>query len=301
MTALQSTRHSAYNIEDKFFLIPEALSAKIGYEESLILTRIQYWVGVCGKSLANENGLWIYNSQNEWKKQFPFFSLYKIKKIIRSLEGKGILISKKANAKKCNHTKWYSIDFDKLNDLVKPVKSMCKKIYSKSTNRLVENQLIYKEQKNNYTNKTSSIVKKQESDKKIVDEKVLEEDLFEFKDKRRSDDKPKSLVRQETTEKSSETSALTYEEMCIVKEMISVWNEEFRYSLKPIKAFCNKKTEKLLLNLYVQVFDSDIEKWRNYALMVNSSKFLMGEKEAKNSFKAVFSWLIKEDVVLEVL
>ena len=126
---------------DRFFIVPEALILKIGYEESLILSRIEYWLGVCGKSILNERGLWIYNSQNEWKKQFAFLSLYKIKKIIKSLEMKGLLISKKVNAKKCNHTKWYSIDFHKLNDLLTHSKSMNlidKKISPKATNRLVE-------------------------------------------------------------------------------------------------------------------------------------------------------------------
>ena len=65
-----------------FFTIPEFLSNKIGYEESLVLTRIKYWIKVCGKTLSDNQGLWVYNSQKQWQKQFQCFSLYKIKKII---------------------------------------------------------------------------------------------------------------------------------------------------------------------------------------------------------------------------
>ena len=49
--------------------------------------------------------------------------------------------------------------------------------------------------------------------------------------------------------------------------------------------------------MYKNVFNSDLDKWREYALAVNSSQFLMGEKDTKNNFKAVFSWLIKEETI----
>ena len=87
----------------------------------------------------------------------------------------------------------------------------------------------------------------------------------------------------------------------IAKKMIFIWNEEFKYSLKPIKAYYNEAITKQLYFLYCEKFESDIENWNNYVLMVNSSKFLMGEKETKKDFKAVFQWLIKEEVVQTIL
>jgi hypothetical protein len=52
--------------------------------------------------------------------------------------------------------------------------------------------------------------------------------------------------------------------------------------------------------LYKNVFNSDLDKWREYTLKVNSSQFLMGEKKTRNNFKAVFSWLIKEETIEKV-
>lgn len=99
-------------------------------------------------------------------------------------------------------------------------------------------------------------------------------------------------------EHSSNTEvAVTKEEQEKAKEMLSIWNEEFKYSLKPIKAFSNKKIAKRLYNLHQTQFNSNLEEWRNYALKVNSSKFLMGEKESKTGFKAVFQWLTKAEIV----
>jgi hypothetical protein len=79
--------------------------------------------------------------------------------------------------------------------------------------------------------------------------------------------------------------------------MIYIWNKVFEYSVNPIKAYSNKKNQIKLLNLYRKKFNSDLDKWREYACKVNSSQFLMGEKKTKNNFKAVFGWLIKEETI----
>jgi len=179
MSKLLSFKKEAFCQKDRFFMIPETLSSHIGYEEALVITRIKYWILHNGKELAGEDGYWIYNSMQEWLKQFSRFSLYKLKKTITSLERKGLLLSKKANAHKGNHTKWYSINFEKLDALsikkgildknahistkTRASEYQDKKIYSnsKSTNRLVENQPIIK-QRYNYTNKSSYLERKEE-------------------------------------------------------------------------------------------------------------------------------------------
>ena len=88
--------------------------------------------------------------------------------------------------------------------------------------------------------------------------------------------KASSPKNQQLMEHSSNTEvAVTQKEQEKAKEMVSIWNEEFKYSLKPIKAFSNKKMAKRLYNLYQTQFNSNLEEWGNYALKVNSSKFLM--------------------------
>jgi len=87
----------------------------------------------------------------------------------------------------------------------------------------------------------------------------------------------------------------------IAAQMVDLWNKVFEHSVNPIKAYASKNNQEVLLTLYKTIFNSDLNNWREYALKVNSSQFLMGEKETKNNFKAVFSWLIKPETVEKIL
>jgi DNA-binding PadR family transcriptional regulator len=87
----------------------------------------------------------------------------------------------------------------------------------------------------------------------------------------------------------------------VTQTMVDLWNKVFEYSISPIKAYSNKRNEQILLNIYRTVFNRDLNNWREYALKVNSSQFLMGEKDTKNNFKAVFGWLIKEETIERIL
>ena len=87
----------------------------------------------------------------------------------------------------------------------------------------------------------------------------------------------------------------------VARTMVDLWNKVFEHSVSPIKAYSNKKNQKTLLNIYQIIFNSDLNNWREYALAVNSSQFLMGEKATKNNFKAVFSWLIQEETIEKIL
>ena len=83
--------------------------------------------------------------------------------------------------------------------------------------------------------------------------------------------------------------------------MVDLWNKVFEYSIDPIKAYRNKINDPKLVRIYKTIFNSDLDEWRKYAYKVNSSQFLMGEKQSKNNFKATFSWLIKEETIEKVL
>lgn len=242
---------------ENFLIVPETLSFEIGYEAALILTKIQYWINVSGKTIAGEEGLWIYNSYEQWKKQFHCFSLYKIKKLFANLEESGFLISKAINAKRWDHTKWYSINFAKVISVKKYSQYRHESVSRRSIDRSVENQSIYYKQKYNYIKKSSSIKEAQ-----VVTDIVAKEEN-------------------------------------IPSQMISVWNEVFAYATKPIKAYNSKKNTATLLQAFAELFQYSLEQWREYAIKVNSSRFLMGEKKA--SFRASFAWLIKEETIQKIL
>ena len=137
-----------------------------------------------------------------------------------------------------------------------------------STNRFVENEQIIIT-KNSYTNKSS--YKKNDAELENALKEKIEENCIKPNEKE------------------------------IISKMLYIWNKVFEYSISPIKAYSNKKNQEVLLNLYKTAFSGDLNNWREYACKVNSSQFLMGEKKTKNNFKAVFSWLIKEETIEKIM
>jgi len=279
-------------------LVDVKTATLLGEAESILLNQMIYWLSKCGRKVAGQEEKWIYNSLAEWHKQFSYWSMYKLRKTIKSLEDLGLIKSIKVNARKWNHTKWYTVDYyqykkllnktesennigqstalDKIEDrdlLIKKRPSLLLNVSSinkdiRSTNRFVGNQQIIIT-KNNYTNnissyKESNINLSNKSDKKIEEIKI------------------------DSNEKE------------IINKMLYVWNKVFECSVNPIKAYSNQKNQQTLLHLYKAAFNSDLDNWREYALKVNSSQFLMGEKKTRNNFKAVFSWLIKEETIEKV-
>ena len=102
------------------------------------------------------------------------------------------------------------------------------------------------------------------------------------------------------SDKKLEEIKIDSNEKEIINKMLHVWNKVFESSVNPIKAYSSQKNQQTLLHLYKTAFNNDLDNWREYALAVNSSQFLMGEKETKNNFKAVFSWLIKEETIEKI-
>jgi Xaa-Pro aminopeptidase len=113
--------------------------------------------------------------------------------------------------------------------------------------------------------------------------------------------KKNDVELENTLKEKIEENPINVNEKEIINKMVYIWNKVFEYSISPIKAYSNKKNQEVLLNLYKTAFSGDLNNWREYACKINSSQFLMGEKKTKNNFKAVFSWLIKEETIEKIL
>jgi uncharacterized phage protein (TIGR02220 family) len=100
--------------ESPVMIIP-SLAVKIGLNEAVVLQQIHYWLGVSKHKIKGRS--WVYNTYEEWQKQLSFWSVSTIKRTIHSLEMSGYLLSDNFNEMKMDKTKWYSIDYDKLQEL----------------------------------------------------------------------------------------------------------------------------------------------------------------------------------------
>ncbi len=101
--------------EQPLLIMPE-LATKIGLNESLILQQVHYWneINRLAKNNLRDGDYWTFNSYNNWRKQFPFWSVSTIKRTISKLEKSGLLIVGNYNKLKIDRTKWYRIDYKAL-------------------------------------------------------------------------------------------------------------------------------------------------------------------------------------------
>ena len=106
-----------YLFNENPLVIDRELAAVIGLNEAIILQQMQYWIKKSEHRFDNK--IWIYNSVSQWKEQFPFWSESTINRTIRNLEEKGLLFTGNYNRDRRDRTKWYSINYLQLDNIMK--------------------------------------------------------------------------------------------------------------------------------------------------------------------------------------
>jgi hypothetical protein len=97
-------------MQDKTLLIITSLAMRIGLNEAIFIQQVHYWLSKSQHFIEGKS--WVYNTYEEWRQQMPFWSVSTIKRIIRSLEQNGLLVSGKFNHSKMDQTKWYTINYE---------------------------------------------------------------------------------------------------------------------------------------------------------------------------------------------
>jgi len=87
--------------QTNILLLNPIIAQATGVNESIVLQQLYYW------HTKYSFKKWIYNSYEEWQKQFTFWSIRTIRRIFTSLEGQGFIKSKRS--KTC---KFYKLDED---------------------------------------------------------------------------------------------------------------------------------------------------------------------------------------------
>ena len=88
-------------------------------EEAIILQQIQYWMNNPKSGRVGEDGRkYIRDTYKEFLLQFPWMKERTLKRKVKRLEDKKLLIVTNLNKSKYDRTKWYSIDYDRLNQFV---------------------------------------------------------------------------------------------------------------------------------------------------------------------------------------
>lgn len=174
--------YSKYLInEDPIFFLP-TLATQLGLNEAILLQKIHGWLQCTPKEHVGRN--WIYNTYKSWHEQLPFMSEITIKRAVKNLIEKKIIITENFNKSSFDKTLWYSIDYEKLNEIVE-ISDSIKSIPSRVSDcdyRECQNDTT--NTNNNYNNNNNN--KKKENIEKLYFENNKVNDIFlEFLDLRK--------------------------------------------------------------------------------------------------------------------
>lgn len=115
-----------------------SLAKEIGLNEAIMLQQMHYWL--LKSSNEFKGAKWFYKTLEEWQTEFPFWSVMTIRRTLGSLEKQKIIKIGNFNKKKFDKTKWYTIDYQRVNRrCVQNEQTMC----SDRTDGCVQNEQTY--------------------------------------------------------------------------------------------------------------------------------------------------------------
>jgi len=111
------------------------LATIIGVNEAIVLQQLHYWIEK--SNIIVNNKKWVYNTFEEWHKQFPFWSLRTLKNVFISLQKQELIIAKQLSKDKFDKTNYYSINYVLLEKIDQEITAKkLKELEEKSVNFL---------------------------------------------------------------------------------------------------------------------------------------------------------------------
>lgn len=134
-------------VSGRQLFLSQDLAARIGVEEALFLQHLHYRLETHG--MEKEGHMWYRQTYQGWAKQCFHWNIRKIKRIITKLEHYQIIVSSnKLNNFNTDRSKWYRIDYEKIDELLQ------KKIYAQE--ELFHEESNLPQEKNAKTNTDQS-------------------------------------------------------------------------------------------------------------------------------------------------
>ncbi len=102
-------------LNERPLIVVPTLAVLLGINESIILQQIHYWLQRSKHIKVDRK--WVYLTYDQLAEQIPFLSKSTIRRTIIKLENKGYLTSQNFNRLKLDKTKWYTINYENLEEL----------------------------------------------------------------------------------------------------------------------------------------------------------------------------------------
>lgn len=250
--------------QDKCLVLQPELVKLVGRSAALLFQQIHYWISSNDTiGMIHEGQKWIYNSYDNWVKDLKTVSKSTINRSIRVLRNFDLVLVEKLSFHKSNRTNWYTINYKKLDDLLRSVKED------------VSHRKLAKTLKNNDV---------------ILNLPSTQNDSFYITNKTN-----KKLRNHNISKKPEKNLSKYLNKPSISTLMLQIWNEIIN---PEIKAELTKTRCQLMVAAFKYKFDSCLNKWKNYCLQIASSNFLMGK--TKNGFKIALDSALKFDFIRKI-
>jgi hypothetical protein len=90
-------------------VVSPTLACAIGLHEAIVLQQMHYWLS--HSKFVHDDRHWVYNTYEDWAKQFPFWKPETIRKIIAKLRGDGLIDIAKLSDNPWDKTNYYAINY----------------------------------------------------------------------------------------------------------------------------------------------------------------------------------------------
>ena len=104
----------------------KTLAKHIGLEKAIILQQVHFWLEINKREEKNyyEDRYWVYSSFEQWaERDFNWWSQRKLISLFCELCDSEILIKKQLKKEQMNRTNFYTINYEKLNEIYKKIEA----------------------------------------------------------------------------------------------------------------------------------------------------------------------------------
>lgn len=271
------------------------------------LKQLAYWsLNSKDYGLKKDGKTWIYNTHQQWAEQIGF-GVTTVRESIAVLEGLGFISSDFLNPNKRRRIKYYSINFEVIEDYFAQItrkkeskktqhENMIETTPISTVSESSDQQLNRQMERQMYTNNKIQDNKSNKSQIAFVgsfENNPIEQ--YAGQNINNYSDTEKIPSTKDTQTAVSENSSKTMAAGPSCLDMIKIWNQEF-----PNQKIISGSTEQVgvirltkhlaryLVASFKLKFENSLEKWRRYLRLIKTSAYMMGEK-----FKLSIQWVIK--------
>lgn len=123
MQNYKSTTISKYLMDSHPILVIPEMAEAIGLNEAIFIQQLHFLLHVKKMNARmddyKQGRLWVYNTLDEWvDKHFRFWSKMTLRRTINNLVSEGLVFKNEFNYSSHIHTLWYTIDYDRLDEVL---------------------------------------------------------------------------------------------------------------------------------------------------------------------------------------